>query len=78
MIKDRENLTRLEKVRRKKGLTRIQLVRLSGVSKATIQKLEDSSYLFDDIKLSTLIKLSKALRVKPSEILPLEIAKKIK
>ena len=78
MIKDRENLTRLEKVRKIKGLTRIQLVRLSGVSKATIQKLEDSTYPFDDIKLSTLLKLAKALRVKPSEILPIEIARKIK
>lgn len=78
MIKDRNNLTRLEKIRRKKGLTRNQLAELSKVSRSQISALEDYKLTFIEMKLSTLLKLSKALRVKPSEILPIELAKKIK
>ena len=78
MIKDRENLTRLEKIRKSKRLTRPQLATLSGVSKSYICALEDRKLSFEEMKLSTLLKLAKGLRVKPRDILPIELARKIK
>ena len=78
MIKDRNNLTNLEIIRKGKGLTREQLAILCGVSYAQICALEDKRLSFKEMKLSTLLKLSKGLRVKPTDILPIEIAKKLK
>ena len=76
-MKNRE-ISRLEQIRTNKGLTRPQLSLLSGLTKDYIQKLELGKLSFNEMKLSTLLKLSKALRVKPSDLLPLELAKKLK
>ena len=71
-------LTRLEKLRLEKGLTRPELASLCGVSIFYIQKLEIGELSFREMKLSTLLKLSKGLKVKPKEILPLELARELK
>ena len=77
MMKNRE-ISRLEQIRKDKGLTRPQVAMLSGLTKDYLQKLELGKLSFSEMKLSTLLKLSKALRVKPSCLLPLELAKKLK
>ena len=68
-------LTNLELIRKERKLTREDLEKLSGVNKFTIQALEEGRY--DDIKLSTILSLAKALRVKGKALLPFDIAKKL-
>lgn len=68
-------LTNLELIRKERKLTREDLEKLSGVNKFTIQALEEGRY--DDVKLSTLLSLAGALRVKVKKILPFDIAKKL-
>lgn len=76
-MKNRE-LTNLEIIRKSKGLTREQCATLCGVAKITIQKLELGELTFNTMKLDTLLKLCKGLRVKPKDLLPIELARKIK
>lgn len=76
-MKNRE-ISKLEQIRKEKGLTREQCSMLCGVAPITIQKLEIGELTYNTMKLDTLIKLCKGLRVKPSEILPIELARKIK
>ena len=59
-----ERLSNLEMIRKSKELTRKDLAKLSGVNENTIQRLEQGMYNVDMVKLGTLIKLSKALKVK--------------
>ena len=76
MIKEKNmKLTNLELIRTERKLTRKDLAKLSGVNEYTIQALEEGRY--DDIKLSTLLALSQALRVKAKSLLPFDIAKKV-
>lgn len=63
-----ERLDNLKTIRRKKGLTRIQLAKLSGTNPTTIQRLETGMYNVDMVKLGTLIALAKALRCKVVDI----------
>lgn len=70
--------TRLELIRLEKKLTRNQLALLCGLNENTIKKLEYGDLRFDEMKLSTLMKLAKGLRAKPKDILPIELARKLR
>lgn len=67
----------LKILRKSKNLTRDELSELSGVPKVTIQTLEDGKVDTDNVKLSTLIKLASALKVKVRKILPIDTANKL-
>ena len=67
----------LKLVRKSKNLTRDNLSELSGVPKITIQSLEDGLVDTDNVKLSTLVKLAIALKVKVRKILPIDTANKL-
>lgn len=71
-------LDNLKTIRKEKNLTRRELSLLSGVAPQTIQKLEDGLVNVDDVKLSTLIKLAKALHCKVVNLLPKDLQKVIK
>lgn len=64
-----EKLFSLERIRREKGLTRKELSLLSGVSTMTIQSLEQGLTDVNNVKLTTLIKLAKALHCKVVDLL---------
>lgn len=68
----------LKMIRKEKKLSRRELCLLSGVAEVTIKSLEVGINNINDIKLSTLLKLAKALKVKPSALLNDDIAKQIK
>jgi transcriptional regulator with XRE-family HTH domain len=53
-------------LRERRGLTQIELSKISGVSRATIAALETGKR--PRIRLSTRAKLARALRVKPYEL----------
>jgi transcriptional regulator with XRE-family HTH domain len=57
----------LSRLREQKDMTRYRLAQLSGISKEGISKLESSG---SDPKLSTLVKLARALGIKTWELLP--------
>lgn len=57
---------RIAEVRKKKGLTQSELASLSGVNRSIIAKVEAD---ICEPKLSTLIKLSKALDVSIAEMI---------
>lgn len=59
-----KQLDNLYKIRTCKGLTRQSLAKISGVNQTTIQRLENGVINADNVKLSTLIKLAKALNIK--------------
>ena len=67
----------LENIRKSRSLTRADLSKLSGVPKDTIHSLEKGRTNVDNVKLSTLIKLSKALRVKVRCLVPVDVAKRL-
>ena len=58
-------LYRLREHRNRRGLTQIELAKISGVSRATIARLEAGS---SGAYRSTVRKLAKALKVKPHEL----------
>lgn len=68
-----ERLVNLERIRHEKCFSRRDLALLSGVSKETIQSLEQGINNVEQVKLATLIKLSKALKCKVSDLLPKEL-----
>lgn len=72
-----EKLQRLEEKRKERDLTRSELAKLSGVSPATIQRLEVGLYNVNMVKLGTLIALSKALHCKVVDILDKDLKKVI-
>lgn len=57
-------LEKLEIFRKEKGLTREELSKLSGVHYMTITSLENGINDVGNVKLSTLVKLAKALHCK--------------
>ena len=57
-------LENLESIRKSKNLSRRELALLSGVKCETITALELGKNNADNVKLSTIIKLAKALKVK--------------
>ena len=64
-----ERLARLEQIRKGKGLSRRELCQLSGVKETTIRALENGTTDVNNTKLSTLIALAKALKVKVIDLL---------
>lgn len=64
-----EKLYNLERIRKEKGWSRRELEALSGVKILTISNLETGSTNINNVKLSTLVKLAKALKVKVIDLL---------
>ena len=59
------HLDRLREHRKRRALTQIELSKISGVSRATIARLEAGSH---GAYRSTVSKLARALKVKPREL----------
>lgn len=72
-----ENLYKLEAYRKELNLSRRELELLSGVKQQTIQALEQGITDVNNVKLSTLIKLSKALHCKVVDLLGNELKRYI-
>ena len=68
-------LIKLKMIRLEKGLTRQELARQSGVNEQTIKTLEEGINNADNVKLSTLVALAKALKVKARKLVDNETAK---
>lgn len=68
-------LIKLKMIRLEKGLTRQELARQSGVNEQTIKTLEEGINNVNNVKLSTLVALAKALKVKARKLVDTEIAK---
>ena len=68
-------LIKLKMIRLEKGLTRQELARQSGVNEQTIKTLEEGINNADNVKLSTLVALAKALKVKAQKLVDNETAK---
>ena len=62
----------LKEIRTNKGLSRRELAELSGVNEQTIVALEIGKNDPSEAKISTLIKLAKALRCKVRHLYPQE------
>jgi transcriptional regulator with XRE-family HTH domain len=60
------HLGRLKEHRKRRGLTQIELAKISGVGRATIAGLEAGNR---GAYKSTVTKLAKALKVKPHELM---------
>lgn len=67
-----EPLTTLVELRTKKGYTREKLSELSGISLATIKALELGINNPKEAKLSTLLAICKALKIKLKKLFPEE------
>ncbi len=57
---------RLKRLRRRRGMTQATLADKAGMSRAYLSRLEIGKH---DPPLSTLLRLAKALRVRPSDLL---------
>lgn len=68
-------LERLKEIRKSKGISRQTLANISGVSRDTIDALENGKTNVKEAKLNTLLSLATALRVKVSKLLPDEWGK---
>ena len=64
-----KSLHNLERIRKENRLTRRELELLSGVKQETIHHLEKGITNADNVKLSTLVKLAKALHCKVVDLL---------
>lgn len=60
---------KIKQIRLKQGLSQIQLQQISGVSRQIISYIETGSALTSTVKVSTLEKIAKALKVKVSDLL---------
>lgn len=58
---------KIRKFRGKRGVTQERLAELAGTSYKYIQRIEGKAP--PDIRLTTIIRIAKALRVKPAELL---------
>lgn len=63
-----EKLSKLKEIRTSKKLSRRELALLSGIPEITIQSLETGITNPDNVKLSTLIALAKALKCKIADL----------
>lgn len=63
----------LKELRNARGLTMQELASISGINKDTINSIENDRINNEEIRLSTLIKLCKALKCKMSDLLPKEL-----
>lgn len=57
---------KIKDMRRKIGLSQGELSKRSGIARATISKLENGSEV--DIRISTILALSKVLKCSPSKL----------
>lgn len=71
-------LDNLRALREIKDLTREELAKKSGVNKFTIQALEDGRTNTNEVKLSTLVKLAKALNCKVVDLVDKDLKKYIR
>ena len=71
-------MNELREIRESRNLTREDLSKLSGVSSVNIEKLETGKTIVENVKLSTLIKLSVALKVKVVDLLPKDLHRYIR
>jgi len=58
---------KIKELRRKRGITQEQLAELIETSYKYIQRIESKNP--PDVRLSTIVRLAKALKVKPTELL---------
>lgn len=58
---------KIKEYRKKRGITQERLAELIGTSYKYIQRIEGKNS--PDIRLSTIVRLAKALKVKPTELL---------
>ena len=63
-----EKLSKLKEIRTSKKLSRRELALLSGIPEITIQSLETGITNPNNVKLSTLIALAKALKCKIADL----------
>ena len=70
-------LDELKKIRKDRHLSRKDLAKLSGIPMITIASLENGVNNVENVKLSTIMSLAKALKVKVRTILPEEMAKRL-
>ena len=68
-------LERLKEIRKSKGISRQTLANISGVSRDTIDALENGKTNVKEVKLNTLLSLATALRVRVRKLLPDEWGK---
>ena len=68
-----EKLYNLERIRKEQGLSRRELELLSGVKQVTIYHLEIGITDVNNVKLSTLVALAKALKVKVVDLLSADL-----
>ena len=68
-----EKLYNLERIRKEQGLSRRELALLSGIKEITIHHLENGTTNVNNVKLSTLIALAKALKVKVVDLLSADL-----
>ncbi|MEG0133370.1 MAG: helix-turn-helix transcriptional regulator [Clostridium sp.] len=59
-------MLRVKEIRKSKGMTQIQLAKMSGVSRSYISELENDGYT---ISIYILCKLCKALAVTPNDLI---------
>lgn len=60
---------KLQKMRKDKGLSQAQLAEMTGLNLRTIQHYEQGTKDFNGARLSTILKICKALNCKMSDIL---------
>ena len=58
---------KIKEFRRKRGITQEQLAELAGTSYKYIQRIEGKTP--PDVRLTTIVRLAKALKVRPDELL---------
>jgi len=68
-IRPEDKMTNLEKVRRKKGLTQVDLEKKSGVPHKTIREYEQGRNNINNAKAYIVVSLSEALEVPVREIM---------
>lgn len=56
----------IKEIRKKKGISQWKLAEISGIARATISQLENGKEI--DVRISTLIALSRALNCAPSKL----------
>ncbi len=56
----------IKEIRKKKGISQWKLAEMSGIARATISQLENGKEI--DVRISTLIALSRALNCAPSKL----------
>lgn len=57
---------RLKACREERGITQVELAKLSGLSRATINKIENNEEV--NVNTQTIAKIAEVLRIPPSEI----------